>query len=95
MQKHSDFINIVVKDTGVGLTAEEKLVIFREFGKIERYVKGMDIITDGIGMGLYFSKEIIGLHGGKIWVESEGRYKGSIFIIQLPLMIEKKLNKIV
>ncbi len=90
LQKYSDFINIVIKDTGVGFTAEEKLVIFREFGKIERYGKGMDIITDGIGMGLHFSKEIINLHGGKIWVESEGKSKGSVFIIQLPLTIEEK-----
>ena len=88
LQKHSDFINIIIKDTGVGFTAEENLVIFREFGKIERYGKGMDVVTDGIGMGLYFSKKIIELHGGKIWMESEGRNKGSIFIIQFPITIE-------
>ncbi len=95
LQQYSDFINVIIKDTGVGFKAEEKLVIFKEFGKIERYGKEMDIVTDGIGMGLYFSKEIIDLHGGKIWLESEGKYKGSVFIIQLPITKGKKLIKIV
>jgi len=52
--------------------------------KIERYGKGMDIDTEGSGLGLFISKEIIDAHKGRIWVESEGRNKGSTFIIRLP-----------
>ncbi|MHA1488532.1 MAG: ATP-binding protein, partial [Promethearchaeota archaeon] len=37
------------------------------------------------GLGLYISKKIVKLHGGRIWVESEGRNKGSTFIIRLPI----------
>ena len=82
-------ILISIKDNGMGFTEEEKGQIFKQFGKIERYGQGMDIISDGSGLGLYISKKIIELHSGKIWLESEGRNKGSTFYISLPLMYFK------
>ncbi len=72
----------------MGFTYEEKDRIFKQFGKIERYGQGIDILSGGSGLGLYISKKIIELHGGKIWMESEGRNKGSTFYFSLPL-IEK------
>jgi len=81
-------IIISVKDNGMGFTEEEKDRIFKQFGKIERYGQGIDIVSEGSGLGLYISKKIIELHGGKIWMESEGRNKGSTFYFSLPL-IEK------
>lgn len=39
-------------------------------------------------MGLYTSKKIVELHGGEIWVESEGRNKGAKFSFSLPLIKE-------
>ncbi|MHA2326193.1 MAG: PAS domain-containing sensor histidine kinase, partial [Promethearchaeota archaeon] len=83
--KNSDII-ICIKDDGIGLTNEEKQKLFRQFGKIERYGKGWDIGIDGPGFGLYNSKKIIELHGGKIWVESEGKNQGSIFCFSLPII---------
>ena len=79
------YINTNITDTGTGFTEEEKTRIFEKFGKIEKYGKGMDIITEGPGLGLYLSKKIVELHGGKIWLESEGRNKGSTFIVSLPI----------
>ncbi len=81
-------IIISVKDNGLGFTEEEKGRIFKQFGKIERYGQGLDIVSGGSGLGLYISKKIIELYGGKIWVESEGSKKGSTFYFSLPL-IEK------
>ncbi|MFX0030917.1 MAG: ATP-binding protein, partial [Candidatus Hermodarchaeota archaeon] len=81
-----DFIIISIKDNGIGLTEEEKTRIFKQFGKIERYGQGMDIIAEGSGFGLFISKKIIELHGGNIWVESEGTNKGSIFYFSLPII---------
>jgi len=81
-------IIISIKDSGIGLTEEEKERLFTQFGKIERYGQGLDIISDGSGLGLYISKKIVELHGGKIWVESEGRNKGSTFYFTLPIIIE-------
>ena len=78
-----DTVYLSVKDSGVGLTKEEMDKLFKKFGKIERYGQKMDVDIEGSGLGLYISKEIIDLHGGAIWVESEGKNKGSNFIIKL------------
>ena len=74
-----------IKDTGVGLTDEEMKNLFTRFGKIERYGEDMDYIDiQGSGLGLYISKQIVDLHGGKIWADSDGRHKGSTFTVRLP-----------
>ena len=78
-------IILSIKDNGIGFTKEERTRIFKQFGKIERYGQGLDVVAEGSGFGLYISKKIIELHGGDIWVESEGRNKGSTFFISLPL----------
>ncbi|MHA2007529.1 MAG: PAS domain S-box protein [Promethearchaeota archaeon] len=77
-------VSIQIKDTGVGITQEEKSLLFKKFGKIERYGKGMDVDTEGSGLGLFISKEIVELHNGDIIFESEGRNLGAIFTIILP-----------
>ncbi|GAG74793.1 unnamed protein product [marine sediment metagenome] len=84
LKEHNGFVNLKISDTGVGFTEEEKEKVFKKFGKIERYGKGMDILTDGSGLGLFISKEIVNLHHGEIWLESEGRNKGSTFIVRVP-----------
>ena len=83
LQKFADFIDIIIKDTGIGIIEDEKKKLFRKFGKIERYNQKEELNTEGVGLGLYISKEIVELHGGKIWVESDGRNKGSTFIVRL------------
>jgi PAS domain S-box-containing protein len=82
--KYNGYVDIIIKDNGVGFTEEEKLKLFKKFGKIERYGKEMEVDIEGSGLGLYLSKKIVELHDGKIWVESEGRNKGSAFTIRLP-----------
>ncbi|TFG26099.1 MAG: HAMP domain-containing histidine kinase [Promethearchaeota archaeon] len=79
-----EYFLISVKDNGIGFTKEEKSQIFKRFGKIERYGKGWDVGIEGSGLGLYIAKKIIELHGGKIWVVSEGRDKGSTFNFTIP-----------
>ncbi|MFX1395109.1 MAG: sensor histidine kinase, partial [Promethearchaeota archaeon] len=81
----NDFYIISVQDNGIGFTEDEKKKLFTQFGKIERYGRGWDVIIEGTGMGLYISKKIVELHGGKIWMESEGRNKGSTFYFSLPI----------
>lgn len=75
---------ISVSDTGIGITEEEKKQLFQQFGKIERYGQGWDVNIEGTGLGLHISKQIVNLHGGNIWVESEGRNKGSTFYFTIP-----------
>jgi len=79
-------VTITVADSGVGLTTDEMEIIFTRFGKIERYGEGLEYINiQGSGLGLYISKEIINSHNGNIMAESEGRNKGSSFIVKLPI----------
>lgn len=80
----ADGIKFGVFDNGVGITPEEKEIIFQQFGKIDR--SDLDIAVDiqGSGLGLFISKNLVELHGGKIWVESEGRMQGSKFYFTLP-----------
>ena len=81
-----NFYIISIQDNGIGFTKEEKEGIFEQFGKIERYGQGLDVISEGTGLGLYISKKIVELHGGKMWMESEGRFKGSTFYFSLPII---------
>jgi len=82
-KENKHYFDFNIKDTGVGLTKKEIEKLFKKFGKIERYGKDMDVEIGGTGLGLYISKEILELHGGQIFVESEGRNKGSTFTIRL------------
>ncbi len=76
-------IDILIKDTGVGITQKEKKLLFEKFGKIERYGMDLGVDIEGSGLGLFISKEIVELHGGEILVESQGRNQGTLFIVRL------------
>ena len=83
LEEKPDSVIFKVKDSGIGLTEKEMDKLFKKFGKIERVGPKMDIDIEGSGLGLYISKEVIDLHGGNIWVESEGRNKGATFYFKL------------
>ncbi len=85
LKRMKKYIEISIKDTGVGFTGTELQRIFQKFGKIERYGKDFDVDIEGPGLGLYLAKQIIEMHKGKIWAESEGLHKGATFIIELPI----------
>jgi len=86
-----EYILISIEDNGIGRTNEKKRRLFTQFGKIKRYVQGLDIISEGSGLGLFITKKIIELDGGMIRVRSKGRNKGSTFYFTLPLITEKKV----
>ncbi|MDD5097646.1 MAG: HAMP domain-containing sensor histidine kinase, partial [Candidatus Omnitrophica bacterium] len=72
-----NFIKVMVKDTGVGIKAEDMPKLFDEFTQLQRKV-------GGTGLGLSICKKIIDAHRGKIWAESEFG-KGSSFCFTLPI----------
>ncbi len=90
LMKSANFVDIYIKDTGVGITENEKKVLFQKFRKIKRNCIELNISSEGTGLGLYLTKQFVELHGGNIRVESEGRNKGSTFIIQMPLRTKKE-----
>ncbi len=74
------YIQISIKDTGVGMPKEVIAKLFSKFFRGENVIKQH---TDGSGLGLYIAKNIIVRHGGNISVESTPN-RGSIFYIVLP-----------
>jgi signal transduction histidine kinase len=69
-------LHFIVKDTGIGIDPEEAKNLFRKF---VRASGAAQIHTGGSGLGLFIAQKIIKEHGGKIWVESAGKEKGSTF----------------
>lgn len=70
-----------VKDTGIGISKEELPLLFAKFYR-GHSAKLAD--TEGMGIGLFMSREIISRHKGRIWAESEGQNKGSTFSFSVP-----------
>lgn len=75
-----EWVEISVKDNGVGIEKEHLDMIFDRFKQVD---KSLSRNTEGTGIGLSLVKSIAQLHGGKISVESEYG-KGSKFIVVLP-----------
>jgi signal transduction histidine kinase len=71
-----------IKDTGIGVSSKEQVTLFEKFSR-GREVARMH--TEGTGLGLYLAAKLIEAHQGKIWVESEGKGKGSTFYFELPV----------
>ncbi|MFN3283221.1 MAG: sensor histidine kinase [Pseudothermotoga sp.] len=72
---------ISVSDNGIGIPQEYQQKIFERFFRVG---SALDYRTEGAGIGLTITKEIVELHGGKIWLESKVD-EGSVFYVQLPL----------
>ena len=73
---------VSVADSGIGLKAEDLPRLFREFEQIDStYARKQS----GTGLGLALSQKLAELHGGRIWAESEGEGRGSVFHFELPL----------
>ena len=87
LHKKGKWAELIVTDTGIGLTEKEMEQIFARFGKIERYGPGFEYIDiQCSGLGLFITKEILTLHGGEIWAHSDGRHKGSTFTVRIPII---------
>ena len=71
-------VRFAVRDTGVGIPAENLSRIFERFYRVDKSRTG-----SGTGLGLSISKHIIEAHGGKIWAESE-EGRGSVFYFEIP-----------
>jgi PAS domain S-box-containing protein len=80
--KLNDEITISVSDTGIGLSKEEQKKVFEEFYQV---VNDQDGKPEGTGLGLSLVKRHVEMHGGKVWIESEGSGKGSKFIFTMPI----------
>ncbi len=75
-------ILISITDTGVGIKSGALNRIFKPFEQIENSGTRK---FQGTGLGLSLTKRLVELHGGRIWAESEGENKGSVFSFTIPV----------
>jgi len=81
MARHGDSVIMRVRDNGVGIAAEDLDRIF------EMFVQGSRNPGDtheGLGLGLALVRRIVELHGGTVTATSQGRNRGSEFLVKLP-----------
>ncbi len=91
-RKLPGFIEIIVKDTGIGISLEDQLSIFDKFNQLGKAALHSSSKTNfkggGPGLGLSITRGIIEAHGGTIWVNSEGcdekTCPGTSFHVLLP-----------
>ena len=75
-------IQFSVKDSGVGISSEHLQHIFDRFYRVD---KSRSRAGGGSGIGLTIARHLVEAHGGRIWAESEGESKGSVFSFTLPV----------
>jgi len=85
-RSHDTEIVVEVQDSGIGIAPEEQPRLFKPYSRLDADRQR----HPGLGLGLALAKQVVELHGGKIWVESEPG-KGSIFYFSLPLRIRKQV----
>jgi PAS domain S-box-containing protein len=78
-------IFIRVRDNGRGIEPTALFGLFQLFYQVDRT---LDRSEGGLGIGLSLVKSLVAMHGGDVWVHSEGRGQGSEFIIRLPCLRE-------
>lgn len=78
-QKENELL-VEIQDSGIGISKEEQVRLFIPYSRLNSDMQR----HPGLGLGLALAKQVVDLHGGKIWVESESG-KGSTFAFSLPL----------
>ena len=84
-----DCIIIKVKDEGVGIKKEDSDKLFKKFSRIENHLTSK---TQGNGLGLYITKQLVESMNGSITFESEEN-KGTTFIVSFPIYNEEEALK--
>jgi signal transduction histidine kinase len=77
-----EVIQVSVKDTGIGITPENQEKVFESFYQVSGSLASK---TSGTGLGLPLARSFVKLHGGRMWVKSEGDGKGSQFYFTVPV----------
>jgi signal transduction histidine kinase len=78
-------VKISIADTGIGIKEEDLPRLFQKFEQLD---SGISRKYEGTGLGLAITKQLVDMHGGKIWVESTYG-EGSNFIFLLPIRGKK------
>jgi len=87
-RRANELIQVVVRDTGIGIPPEQIDKIFQEFTQVDTSTTRK---AGGTGLGLPISRHLVELHGGHLWAESSGiAGEGSFFYIELPIIAARQ-----
>ncbi len=81
---------VYIEDDGIGLDGEELERVFDSFYRADE-ARTSKIKGNGLGLGI--AKQIVEKHGGKIWLKSEGKNKGTTAVVYIPRRKSAKLPK--
>lgn len=84
-RKVGNDVVVSVEDNGAGIPQENLESIFAMFSQVD---SSLERSHGGLGIGLTLVKQVVELHGGSVEARSEGRGKGSKFIVRLPIISE-------
>ena len=84
LERVNSHVEIVVSDTGIGITREFLPYVFDRFRQADA---GSTRKTGGLGLGLAIVRHLTEMHGGTVTAESEGDNRGATFTVRLPMMI--------
>jgi CheY-like chemotaxis protein len=80
-ERQGDEVSVSVRDTGLGIPANDLPRIFDMFSQVDRSIERS---TGGLGIGLALVKGLVEMHGGTVTAMSAGQGKGSTFTVKLP-----------
>jgi PAS domain S-box-containing protein len=83
LQRINSHVEIVVTDTGQGISAEFLPYVFERFRQADSSITRS---FGGLGLGLAIVRQLVELHGGTVHADSPGEGQGATFTVQLPLM---------
>ncbi|MFH1117491.1 MAG: ATP-binding protein [Pseudomonadota bacterium] len=81
--KEGKDIVVRVSDTGIGIKPEDQERIFNAFEQVDASYSRKH---KGAGLGLDLTRKLVDIHGGRIWVDSEGEGSGSTFSFTIPIL---------
>lgn len=81
----TEWVKVAVSDSGIGFIPEQADRLFKKFSTLQQLSNMKSEAYQSTGLGLYISKSIIMLHGGKIQAESAGVGKGATFWFTVPV----------
>lgn len=82
IEQRKTFVYVSVHDTGIGISREDMDHLFSRFFRASNAAEAH---TEGLGIGLFVSRDIMRRHNGDLWAESAGKGRGSTFHIKIPL----------
>jgi len=85
VERQGSDVVVTVKDTGIGIAADQLPRIFQMFTQVDR---SLEMSQGGLGIGLTLVNRLVEMHGGRVEAMSEGPGKGSEFVVRLPIVVE-------